>query len=105
MVTRDITTFGARTTAAEVLDGIDLTGRTALVTGAASGIGVETARALAGAGATVTLAVRDVVAGQRVADDVGTRPGGRRSTVGRLARPGRRRSPRPPLNLRRNARR
>jgi NAD(P)-dependent dehydrogenase (short-subunit alcohol dehydrogenase family) len=63
MATRDITTLGARTTAAEVLEGIDLTGRTALVTGAASGIGVETARALAGAGATVTLAVRDVVAG------------------------------------------
>jgi NAD(P)-dependent dehydrogenase (short-subunit alcohol dehydrogenase family) len=57
---RDISTFGARTTAAETLEGIDLGGRTALVTGASSGIGVETARALAGAGATVTLAVRDV---------------------------------------------
>lgn len=75
MARRDITTFGARTTAAEVLDGIDLTGRTALVTGAASGIGVETARALAGAGATVTLAVRDVAAGQRVADDIAATTG------------------------------
>jgi NAD(P)-dependent dehydrogenase (short-subunit alcohol dehydrogenase family) len=70
MAMRDIATFGARTTAAEVVEGIDLTGRTALVTGAASGIGVETARALVGAGATVTLAVRDVAAGQRVAEDI-----------------------------------
>lgn len=79
MVQRDITTFGARTTAAEVLSGVDLTGRTAIVTGAASGIGVETARALAGAGATVTLAVRDTAAGRRVADDIarttGRKPG------------------------------
>ncbi|MFJ3380070.1 SDR family NAD(P)-dependent oxidoreductase [Curtobacterium sp. NPDC090217] len=67
---RDITAFGAHSTAADVLDGIDLTGRTAIVTGAASGIGVETARALAGAGATVTLAVRDVAAGRRIADDI-----------------------------------
>ena len=46
-------------TAAEVIDGIDLSGKRAIVTGAASGIGIETARALAGAGAEVTLAVRD----------------------------------------------
>jgi NAD(P)-dependent dehydrogenase (short-subunit alcohol dehydrogenase family) len=41
-----------------------------IVTGGASGIGVETARALAGAGAEVTLAVRDGAAGQRTADDI-----------------------------------
>jgi NAD(P)-dependent dehydrogenase (short-subunit alcohol dehydrogenase family) len=40
------------------------------VTGGASGIGVETARALAGAGAEVTLAVRDTAAGDRVAADI-----------------------------------
>ena len=42
-----------------------------IVTGASSGIGVETARALAGAGAAVTLAVRDTAAGERVAADIG----------------------------------
>ena len=50
--------FGAASTAAEVLDGIDLTGRTALVTGGYSGIGIEVVRALAGAGATVLVPAR-----------------------------------------------
>ncbi|MFE2179831.1 SDR family NAD(P)-dependent oxidoreductase, partial [Streptomyces sp. NPDC059455] len=57
------TPFGARTTAAEVLDGVDLTGKRAIVTGAASGIGRETARVLAAAGAEVTIGVRDLAAG------------------------------------------
>ncbi len=61
------TPFGAETTAAEVIAGVDLTGRRAIVTGGASGIGAETARALAAAGAEVTLAVRDVAAGNEVA--------------------------------------
>ena len=67
------TPFGAESTAAEVLDGVDLTCKRAIVTGAASGIGVETARALADAGAEVTLAVRDVEAGRRVAAEIGGR--------------------------------
>ncbi|MFF3145142.1 SDR family NAD(P)-dependent oxidoreductase, partial [Streptomyces sp. NPDC057927] len=58
--------FGASTTAGETIDGVDLHGRRAVVTGASSGIGVETARALASAGADVTLAVRDTDAGARV---------------------------------------
>lgn len=62
--------FGRETTAAEVLQGVDLEGRRAIVTGASSGIGVETARALADAGAEVTLAVRNTEAGGRVADDI-----------------------------------
>ncbi len=63
--------FGFESTAAEVVDGIDLSGRRAVVTGGASGIGSETARALAQAGAEVTLAVRDVESGERVAAAVG----------------------------------
>jgi NAD(P)-dependent dehydrogenase (short-subunit alcohol dehydrogenase family) len=63
--------FGYESTALEVVEGIDLTGKRAIVTGGASGIGVETARALASAGAEVTLAVRDVEAGERVATEVG----------------------------------
>lgn len=61
--------WGATTTAAEVLAGVDLTGRRAVVTGGASGIGLETARALAAAGAEVTVGVRDVEAGRRVAGE------------------------------------
>lgn len=68
--TRITTPFTAESTAAEVVEGIDLTGRRAVVTGGASGIGIETARALAGAGAEVTLAVRDLDAGERTANDI-----------------------------------
>ncbi|MCP3017019.1 SDR family NAD(P)-dependent oxidoreductase [Nocardiopsis dassonvillei] len=50
--------FGRRSTAREVLDGIDLTGRLAVVTGGYSGIGLETTRALAGAGARVVVPAR-----------------------------------------------
>ncbi|MDQ1499303.1 MAG: hypothetical protein QOD57_5476 [Actinomycetota bacterium] len=69
-VTRVVTPFTAQSAAADVLAGVDLTGRRAVVTGGSSGIGIETARALAGAGAAVTLAVRSLDAGERAADDV-----------------------------------
>jgi NAD(P)-dependent dehydrogenase (short-subunit alcohol dehydrogenase family) len=62
--------FSRHSTAQEVIAGIDLTGRRAVITGASSGIGVETARALASAGAEVTLAVRDINTGKRVAADL-----------------------------------
>jgi len=54
----------------EVIAGVDLSGKQAVVTGGASGIGLETARALAAAGATVTLAVRDLEAGHRAVTDI-----------------------------------
>jgi NAD(P)-dependent dehydrogenase (short-subunit alcohol dehydrogenase family) len=50
--------FGAESTAADVLRGIDLTGKLALVTGGYSGIGLETTRALAAAGAHVVVPAR-----------------------------------------------
>ena len=50
--------FGMRSTAAEVIAGIDLAGKMALVTGGYSGLGLETVRALAGAGAKVFVAAR-----------------------------------------------
>jgi NAD(P)-dependent dehydrogenase (short-subunit alcohol dehydrogenase family) len=65
------TPFGFESTATDVVEGVDLIGRRAIVTGGASGIGVETARALANAGADVTIAVRDLDAGERVAADIG----------------------------------
>ena len=59
-------------------------GKTAIVTGAASGIGVETACALAGAGAAVTLAVRDTTAGDRVAAGIRESTGSTSIDVGAL---------------------
>ncbi|ASU84907.1 oxidoreductase [Nocardiopsis gilva YIM 90087] len=52
--------FGARSSADEVLRGIDLTGKTAVVTGGYSGLGLETTRALAKAGARVVVPARRV---------------------------------------------
>jgi NAD(P)-dependent dehydrogenase (short-subunit alcohol dehydrogenase family) len=78
------TPFGAESTAAEVVAGIELAGRRAIVTGAASGIGVETARALALAGADVTLAVRNLEAGEEAARDIVDSTGNERVFVVRL---------------------
>ena len=67
------TPFGRHSTAAEVINGVDLSGKRAIVTGAGSGIGTETARALASAGAEVVLAVRrPQAAGQIVAGIAGS---------------------------------
>ncbi len=52
--------FDMKSTTDQVLDGIDLTSKLALVTGASSGLGVETSRALASKGARVVMAARDV---------------------------------------------
>ncbi|MEU3980897.1 SDR family NAD(P)-dependent oxidoreductase [Streptomyces sp. NPDC026672] len=55
--------FDASATAADVVEGLDLTGRVAVVTGGHSGIGLETTRALRAAGATVVVPVRDPAKG------------------------------------------
>ena len=55
--------MSAETTTSEVLEGVDLTGKTALVTGASAGLGVETVRALTSVGCEVVGAVRDVAKG------------------------------------------
>ncbi|WP_329456921.1 SDR family NAD(P)-dependent oxidoreductase [Streptomyces sp. NBC_01497] len=81
---RVTTPFTRESTAADVLAGVDLTGRRAVVTGGASGIGVETARALTAAGARVTLAVRDTDAGERVAADIAATAGRNTVAVERL---------------------
>jgi NAD(P)-dependent dehydrogenase (short-subunit alcohol dehydrogenase family) len=58
MATR--TEFGHDTTTDEVLEGIDLTGKRALVTGGSGGLGAETARAFASKGAHVIVTARDL---------------------------------------------
>jgi NAD(P)-dependent dehydrogenase (short-subunit alcohol dehydrogenase family) len=61
------TPFSRTSTASQVIDGVDLSGKTAIVTGAGSGLGIETARALASVGAEVTLAVRRPQAAAEIA--------------------------------------
>jgi NAD(P)-dependent dehydrogenase (short-subunit alcohol dehydrogenase family) len=73
--TRITTPFGFESTASQVIDGIDLSGKRALVTGAGSGIGTETARALASAGAAVTIAVRNAEQGERAAEQISASTG------------------------------
>ena len=51
--------FGFATTVDDVIASVDLTGKTAVVTGASSGLGLQTVAALASAGADVVAAVRD----------------------------------------------
>ncbi|MCA1223838.1 SDR family NAD(P)-dependent oxidoreductase [Streptomyces sp. 8L] len=82
--TRLTTPFGFASTAGEVLAGVDLTGRRALVTGATSGLGTETARALAAAGASVVLAVRNTAAGAATAARITASTGNPRVEVRRL---------------------
>ncbi|WP_085521014.1 oxidoreductase [Tuberibacillus sp. Marseille-P3662] len=62
--------FDAHTTAEEVIKGIDLTGKVAIVTGGYSGIGLETTRVLANAGATVIVPVRTLDKGREALKDI-----------------------------------
>lgn len=58
-------TFGAESTADEVLEGVDLSGKRVLVTGVSAGLGVETARSLVAHGATVVGTARDLAKARR----------------------------------------
>ncbi|ONH59429.1 oxidoreductase [Frankia sp. CcI49] len=62
--------FGAASTAAQVIAGIDLTGRSAIVTGGYSGLGRETVRTLRAAGAEVVVPARDVPRARRALDAI-----------------------------------
>jgi NAD(P)-dependent dehydrogenase (short-subunit alcohol dehydrogenase family) len=64
------TPYGPRSTASEVIEGVDLEGKNAIITGGASGIGLETTKALAGAGANVTVAVRDIETATKALSDL-----------------------------------
>ena len=81
---RVATPFGATSTGDDVIAGVDLTGRRAIVTGGAAGIGLETARTLASAGAEVVLAVRNLNAGVEAAKDIAARTGNTRVTAAEL---------------------
>ncbi|MFI5756949.1 SDR family NAD(P)-dependent oxidoreductase [Streptomyces sp. NPDC051569] len=62
--------FGARSTAEDVLHGIDLTGKLAVVTGGYSGLGLETTRALTRAGARVVVPARRRATAREALDGV-----------------------------------
>lgn len=84
MAERITSPFGATSTAREVVAGHDLSGRVAIVTGAATGIGVETARALALAGAEVIIAARKPDLGEEVANQINAGVGSKRVSFGML---------------------
>lgn len=84
MAERITSPFGAKSTAREVVAGHDLTGKVAIVTGAATGIGVETARALALAGAEVIIAARKPDLGEAVANAINAEAGLKRASFGMI---------------------
>ena len=61
---------GFHTTTDDVLDGVDLGGKIALITGGTSGLGAETARALASKGATVIITARNSTKAEEVVADI-----------------------------------
>ena len=64
------TEYGFHSTTDDVLEGIDLTGKTVIVTGGTSGIGFETARALAAHGADVTIISKSAEKGEKTAEEL-----------------------------------
>lgn len=83
-MTRIITPFGFHSTAAEVADGVDLHGQRIIITGGAAGIGLETARVLAQAGAELVLAVRRPEAARAVCEELRQSTGNQAIEVRRL---------------------
>jgi NAD(P)-dependent dehydrogenase (short-subunit alcohol dehydrogenase family) len=77
--------FDQHATADQVLEGIDLGGRQALVTGASGGLGAESARALAARGAAVTLTARDTGKAEQVAERIRAAHPGAKLAVRSLA--------------------
>lgn len=63
--------FNAKSTSSEVIQGIDLTGKIAIVTGGNTGIGLETTRTLAAAGASVIVPARDIEKAKRNLEGLG----------------------------------
>jgi len=78
------TGYGFETTGDEILEGIDLSRKRIVVTGSTSGIGAETVRVLASAGAEVTMAVRNVEIGKEVATQIMEATGNRKIDVRQL---------------------
>jgi NAD(P)-dependent dehydrogenase (short-subunit alcohol dehydrogenase family) len=62
--------YGSRTTALTVVEGMDLTGKTIMITGTTSGIGIETARTLALKGAHVVMANRNIIQSEQLRDKI-----------------------------------
>src|ERR1700693_5487543 len=69
-MSRYTTPFGFHSTAPEVITGVNLAGKRAIITGGAAGIGIETARALSPAAAAVPLAVRRPDAAESAAEEL-----------------------------------
>ena len=84
MTDRITSAFGAFTPARDVAAGHDLSGKTVIITGAATGIGVETARALAEQGAEVVLAVRNQTAGDAAVADINQTAQGPKARLAQL---------------------
>ncbi|MET0335101.1 MAG: oxidoreductase [Rhizobacter sp.] len=76
--------FNRKSTALEVVNGLSLNGRNIVVTGGASGLGLETSRALAQAGASLTLAVRDMAQGDAAATALSGSTGNKKIRVAQL---------------------
>ncbi len=74
----------AKSTANEVVAGLDLSGKVAVVTGGGAGIGLETSRALARAGASVLIAARDVGKAEEAAREINREVGAERVKAAHL---------------------